>query len=127
MSKYSKDVSGYQTIDVYDLIMLYEVDNPALQHTLKKILMAGKRGHKDFDQDIQDIIDSVQRAKALQVKKGINDLLTKAPASFDCTINENGTTYQLTKCSRIYGHAYQFVGWDGISQPHWFNIDHIQS
>lgn len=74
MSKYSKDVSGYQTIDVYDLIQIYEVTNPALQHALKKILMAGQRGHKDFEQDCQDIIDSVNRAKALQRKAGISDL-----------------------------------------------------
>lgn len=65
MSKYSRDVSKYEKIDVYDLIQLYDVKNPALQHALKKILMAGDRGHKDFNQDCQDIIDSATRAKEL--------------------------------------------------------------
>lgn len=68
MSKYSKNVKDYETIDVYDVITLFEVTNPALQHALKKVLMAGKRGSKDFEKDCKEAIESIERAPALEKK-----------------------------------------------------------
>lgn len=50
-------------IDVYDVIDAYEVTSPELQHAIKKLLAVGIRGHKSAEQDLQDIIDSVERAK----------------------------------------------------------------
>ena len=52
-------------IDVYDVLKAFEVTNPALQHLIKKALCAGLRGHKNIEQDMQDIIDSAVRAKEL--------------------------------------------------------------
>lgn len=60
MSKYKKNFKGVD-IDVYDLLVLYEVSNPAIQHALKKLLMAGKRGHKDKIQDLKEAIESIER------------------------------------------------------------------
>jgi len=52
-------------IDVYDVLKSWGVQNPALQHLIKKALQAGNRGHKDLETDMQDIIDSAIRAKEL--------------------------------------------------------------
>lgn len=60
--KYKREIKPGVFIDVYDLIDCYEVTSGALQHALKKILAAGKRGHKDYEQDLIDILSSVERA-----------------------------------------------------------------
>ena len=63
-SKYTKAIRGV-SVDVYDVLMAWGVTNPALQHLIKKALQCGQRGHKDNEQDLQDIIDSAIRAKEL--------------------------------------------------------------
>lgn len=64
----TKPTNKYQTPigDVYDVLKAFEVTNPALQHLIKKALKVGKRGHKDLETDLQDIIDSAVRAKELE-------------------------------------------------------------
>ena len=64
-SKYTKQIRGV-SVDVYDVLMAWGVTNPALQHLIKKALQCGQRGHKDKQQDLQDIIDSAIRAKELE-------------------------------------------------------------
>lgn len=64
-SKYTKQIRGV-SIDVYDVLKAWGVTNPALQHLIKKALQCGGRGHKDVQQDLQDIIDSAVRAKELE-------------------------------------------------------------
>jgi hypothetical protein len=64
-SKYTKHIHGV-SVDVYDVLMAWGVANPALQHLIKKALQCGQRGHKDKQQDLQDIIDSAIRAKELE-------------------------------------------------------------
>lgn len=63
-SKYTKTIHG-ASVDVYDVLQAWGVSNPALQHLIKKALQCGQRGHKDNEQDLQDIIDSAIRAKEL--------------------------------------------------------------
>ena len=60
--KYKREIKPGVMVDVYDVIECYEVTSGALQHALKKILAAGKRGHKDYEQDLIDILSSVERA-----------------------------------------------------------------
>ena len=67
-SKYTKHIHGV-SVDVYDVLMAWGVANPALQHLIKKALQCGQRGHKDNQQDLQDIIDSAIRAKELECLK----------------------------------------------------------
>ena len=64
-SKYARQIHGV-SVDVYDVLMAWGVTNPALQHLIKKALQCGQRGHKDKQQDLQDIIDSAIRAKELE-------------------------------------------------------------
>ena len=63
-NKYHRDLKGV-TFDVYDVLKAFEVTDPALQHLIKKALCAGLRGHKNKDQDLQDILDSAKRAVEL--------------------------------------------------------------
>ncbi len=63
-NKYHRDLKGV-TVDVYDVLKAFEVTDPALQHLIKKALCAGLRGHKNKDQDLQDILDSAKRAVEL--------------------------------------------------------------
>ena len=51
----------YDKIDVYRIIDIFEITDPAAQHILKKCIATGKRGHKDEERDWQDIVDSAQR------------------------------------------------------------------
>jgi hypothetical protein len=51
------------SVSVGDYIDVYTVlQKPALQHAVKKILMTGKRGHKDEKQDLVEIISALSRA-----------------------------------------------------------------
>lgn len=67
-NKYLHEIKPGVFIDVYDVLMAWNVTNPALQHLIKKALQAGERGHKSREQDLQDIIDSAIRAKELEIK-----------------------------------------------------------
>ncbi len=49
-------------IDVYDVLFAFNITNPATQHALKKVLMCGRRGHKDVTEDLYDIISALSRA-----------------------------------------------------------------
>lgn len=65
-SHYFKDVSNLDVIDVYRVIELFEVKHACIQHALKKLLVTGNRGYKDQQTDIQDVIDTLERWKAMQ-------------------------------------------------------------
>ena len=64
-SHYFKDVSNIAEIDVYTVLKLFDVTDPCLQHIVKKALCAGKRGHKDMIEDLQNIVDTAIRAVEL--------------------------------------------------------------
>jgi hypothetical protein len=42
-------------------LSLYGVTDPCIQHAIKKLLVAGDRGHKDIEHDVQDAIDTLTR------------------------------------------------------------------
>lgn len=48
------------TIDVYKIADLYEINDNRQFHALKKILCAGKRGAKDKRQDMEEAMQSIQ-------------------------------------------------------------------
>lgn len=51
----------YPHVDVYRVLELFEVTDPALQHIVKKALCAGQRGAKDFRKDLEEIVDTGNR------------------------------------------------------------------
>lgn len=68
--KYLKEVSNREgesiTVDTYDFLVANKVFCPATAHAVKKILDAGKRGAKGWEKDIDEAINSLERAKQLR-------------------------------------------------------------
>lgn len=58
---YKKNVSHLKMIDVYRILDLYNVKDQAVGHAIKKLLCAGDRGGKDFNQDIKEAFDTLKR------------------------------------------------------------------
>ncbi len=65
-NKYKKECNGAM-IDIYDILKSFEVNNPATQHAVKKLLASGKRGYKDVKQDLEEARDSITRAIELEM------------------------------------------------------------
>ena len=82
---YKKDVSHLDMIDVYRVLELFNVTHPALQHAAKKILAARGRGAKDWEKDVQEAIDSLNRALEMRQEdgKGNATMLDTAPDTND--------------------------------------------
>jgi hypothetical protein len=53
-------------IDVYDVLNAFNVQNPAIQHAIKKLLKGGERGVKSKVQDYTEAIESITRAIELE-------------------------------------------------------------
>lgn len=60
-SRYYRDVSQYQTIDVYRVLRLFEVTSQPVGHAIKKLLAPGRRGGKTYRQDIEEAVAALQR------------------------------------------------------------------
>ncbi len=58
---YFKSVKNLETIDVYRVLDLFGVTDPAIGHAIKKLLVAGGRGIKGIDRDVQEAIDTLER------------------------------------------------------------------
>ena len=56
----------YDTLDIYRVISIFGVTDPCFQHALKKLLCTGDRGYKDTEQDVQDVIDTLERWKQMR-------------------------------------------------------------
>lgn len=61
-NKYLREIKPGVFVDIYGVLSAWKVTDPCLQHAAKKVLQAGERGHKDRLEDLQDIVDSAQRA-----------------------------------------------------------------
>ena len=48
-------------IDPFRIAYIYKIESFAMMTILKKCLCAGKRGHKDYSQDLRDIISAAER------------------------------------------------------------------
>ena len=63
-SPYKKNIKGVE-VDVYDVLVAFNVTCPATQHAIKKLLCAGKRGAKGTHQDLDEAIQAIERAKEI--------------------------------------------------------------
>lgn len=59
----------YKVVDFYRVASMFEVNHPAAQHVMKKLFAVGKRGHKDVDRDIQDMIDTLVRWQEMRAEE----------------------------------------------------------
>ena len=69
---YFRDVSKYSHIDIYRVLDLWQVTSPPLQHAVKKLLCAGKRGYKDYTKDLEETVVAVQRAIEMVEEDGMH-------------------------------------------------------
>lgn len=82
-SKYHKEISGTTdvviNVDTYDQLVANTIICPATAHAIKKINDAGARGTKSWEQDIDEAINSLVRAKQLRpaMLKAIQRLIDK--------------------------------------------------
>ena len=60
---------GEVTADVYDVLLAFDVTNPATQHAAKKLLCAGLRGKGDTLQDLREAIQAIERAIQIEEVK----------------------------------------------------------
>lgn len=58
---YHKDVSHLLSIDVYRVLVLFAVTDPAIAHAIKKLLVPGGRGAKGLREDIKEARDTLDR------------------------------------------------------------------
>ncbi len=64
-NKYRREIKPGVTVDVYDVLKAFNVTCPAMAHAIKKMLVPGKRGHKDASQDKKEAIASIKRSMEL--------------------------------------------------------------
>jgi len=58
---YFKSVSHLETVDVYRVLSLFQVNDACIQHAIKKLLCAGDRGDKSMIKDITEARDTLNR------------------------------------------------------------------
>jgi hypothetical protein len=58
----------YPEIDVYRVLEMFQVTNPAIQHATKKLLCTGIRGEKSFDQDLAEAIQALTRLQEMRAE-----------------------------------------------------------
>lgn len=63
---YYKDIRHLNIIDIYRFFDLFEVTDPCIQHSLKKMAVGGKRGSKDYEKDIKEAMDTLKRWEYMQ-------------------------------------------------------------
>lgn len=65
-NKYHRTITAIDgqrvTVDVYSVLVAFDVTCPATQHAVKKLLAPGQRGHKDKAQDLSEARSSIDRA-----------------------------------------------------------------
>lgn len=59
----------FPSVDIYRVLKLFDVSDPCLQHAVKKLLVAGGRGSKDVNKDIQEAMDSLARWAEMRVEE----------------------------------------------------------
>ncbi len=65
MNHYFKDVQTLKAVDVYRVLVLFDVKSHPIGHAIKKLLCAGKRGAKDYRQDLLEAKASIDRELAM--------------------------------------------------------------
>jgi hypothetical protein len=65
MNHYFKDVQTLKAVDVYRVLVLFDVKSHPIGHAVKKLLCAGKRGAKDYRQDLLEAKASIDREIAM--------------------------------------------------------------
>ena len=68
---YHKDVSHLNSVDFYRVADLFNITDQAIGHAIKKLLVLGGRGAKDYRTDLKEAIDSLQRKLQMLDEDGL--------------------------------------------------------
>jgi hypothetical protein len=62
-NKYQRKISANAEgmSDVYDVLHAFGVQSHAVGHAVKKLLMPGQRGAKDYAQDLREAVHAINR------------------------------------------------------------------
>lgn len=61
----------YEYIDVYRVLELFGVTDQAIGHAIKKLLVAGNRGQKNFEKDISEAIATLNRKLEMMKEENV--------------------------------------------------------
>lgn len=70
----------FDSIDVYRVLLLFDVTDPCLQHAVKKLLCAGGRGVKDAARDIEEARHALDRWQEMRAE----EITNREPACVPC-------------------------------------------
>ena len=70
-SKYLREIKGTvnNRMDVYAVLVTFDVKCPGIQHAVKKLLCTGVRGKGDSLQDLREARDAISRAIELEEER----------------------------------------------------------
>ena len=68
-NKYQREIKPGVWVDVYDVLIAFDVTNPAIAHALKKLLCPGQRGHKSIAHNLTEARVSIDRAIELTFER----------------------------------------------------------
>jgi hypothetical protein len=72
-SHYHKSVPT-KTVDVYRVLIAFNVTDPCIQHAIKKLLCPGQRkGGKTVAQDVREALWSLQRWEEMRAEEAAHD------------------------------------------------------
>ena len=102
---YKKVPNGVEYIDVYRVLEMFDVTNPSIAHAIKKLLVAGGRGHKDIEKDVKEAIDSLKRWIDMREEEKVVKLNVIGP--------RGRTDYSTSSCTGANGPAeFRYFGND---------------
>lgn len=64
------DGGKYIQVDVYEVLLAFNITDPGLQHALKKLLCCGIRNKGTEVQDMEEAIDAINRSIEITKRKG---------------------------------------------------------
>lgn len=77
-TKYHREIGGV-SVDVYDVLVAFNVTCPATQHAIKKLLAPGQRGHKSTMEDLGEAGQAIDRAMQIEIARSAAQSASTAP------------------------------------------------
>lgn len=101
-SKYLRDIrlTADGKVDVYAVLLAFDVTCPARQHAIKKLLCSGLRGKGSAEQDLKEASDAIDRAIQLLPTKEDNKERKLREGAIEWFNN------LLSTIDEISGHSY---------------------
>lgn len=79
MSKYKREITNEEghkiVVDVYDVLIAFNVTCPARAHAVKKLLCTGIRGKGDSVQDLTESVMAIERSLDIERNRLKNEVL----------------------------------------------------